>query len=73
MRIASRVAALAAAVAVAFAGAAAAPAITHVQPDGDAHPYVGLMVALDKDGVPQWRCSGSLLSASESNPPVAFT
>jgi hypothetical protein len=52
MRIASRVAALAAAVAVALAGAAAAPAITHGQPDGNAHPYVGLMVALDKDGVP---------------------
>jgi hypothetical protein len=60
MRMASRVAALAAAVAVALAGAAAAPAITHGQPDGNAHPYVGLMVALDKDGVPQWRCSGSL-------------
>ena len=32
-------------------------AITHGQPDGNAHPYVGLMVAIDEDGVPQWRCS----------------
>ena len=37
-------------------------AITNGQPDGNAHPYVGLMVAIDEDGVPQWRCSGSLLS-----------
>jgi hypothetical protein len=37
-------------------------AITNGQPDGNNHPYVGLMVALDKDGVPQWRCSGSLLT-----------
>jgi hypothetical protein len=63
MRISSRfVTALLAAMAVALGGAASAPAITHGQPDGDEHPYVGLMVALDKDGVPQWRCSGSLLS-----------
>jgi hypothetical protein len=41
---------------------AAAFAITNGQPDGDNHPYVGLMVALDEDGVPLWRCSGSLLS-----------
>jgi hypothetical protein len=41
---------------------AAAFAITNGQPDGDNHPYVGLMVALDADGVPLWRCSGSLLS-----------
>jgi hypothetical protein len=62
MRISSKVAALVAAVAVALAGGATASAITNGQPDGNAHPYVGLMVALDKDGVPQWRCSGSLLS-----------
>jgi hypothetical protein len=29
--------------------------------DGDDHPYVGLMVA-DVNGVPQWRCSGSLIA-----------
>jgi hypothetical protein len=28
----------------------------------DGHPYVGLMVALDADGNPLWRCSGTLLS-----------
>jgi hypothetical protein len=34
-------------------------------PDGDDHPYVGLMVAgvEDEDGfTPMWRCSGSLIS-----------
>ena len=30
--------------------------------DGDAHPYVGLMVAQDADGNPLWRCSGTLIS-----------
>lgn len=30
--------------------------------DGDAHPYVGVMVAYNSDGVPQWRCSGTLVS-----------
>ena len=39
-----------------------AAAITNGQPDAGRHPYVGLMVALDEDGVPLWRCSGSLLS-----------
>ena len=29
--------------------------------DGDAHPYVGLMVA-DVDGEPAWRCSGTLIA-----------
>ena len=53
---------LVAALTVATAAAGSASGITHGQPDGTAHPYVGLMVALDKDGVPQWRCSGSLLS-----------
>jgi hypothetical protein len=47
---------------IVLAGGTSAPAITHGQPDGNAHPYVGLMVALDKDVVPLWRCSGSLLS-----------
>lgn len=31
-------------------------------PDGDAHPYVGLMVAQDADGNPLWRCTGTLVS-----------
>ena len=29
--------------------------------DGEDHPYVGLMVA-DVDGVPAWRCSGTLIA-----------
>ena len=53
---------LVAALTVATAAAGSASGITHGRPDGSVHPYVGLMVALDKDGVPQWRCSGSLLS-----------
>ncbi len=31
------------------------------EPDAGEHPYVGLMVA-DIGGVPQWRCSGALIS-----------
>jgi hypothetical protein len=31
-------------------------------PDGDEHPYVGLMVAYAEDGTPLWRCTGALLS-----------
>lgn len=36
-------------------------AITNGQPDGDAHPYVGLLV-FDVGGVPTWRCSGALIA-----------
>jgi secreted trypsin-like serine protease len=32
------------------------------EPDGEDHPYVGLMVADDADGNPMWRCSGTLIS-----------
>jgi hypothetical protein len=39
-----------------------AMAITDGELDGDGHPYVGLMVALDAGGNPLWRCSGTLLS-----------
>lgn len=39
-----------------------AMAITDGELDGDGHPYVGLMVALDGDDNPLWRCSGTLLS-----------
>jgi V8-like Glu-specific endopeptidase len=38
--------------------------ITDGHLDGDAHPYVGLMVAQDADGNPLWRCSGTLLSST---------
>jgi hypothetical protein len=54
--------AVVAALTVSAAVVSSSLAITHGRPDGNAHPYVGLMVALDKDGVPLWRCSGSLLS-----------
>ena len=36
-------------------------AITNGQPDGDDHPYVGLIIFDDASG-PAWRCSGSLIS-----------
>ena len=39
-----------------------ASAITNGQPDGDAHPYVGLLVFDVAPGVPGWRCSGSLIA-----------
>ncbi len=39
-----------------------ATAVTDGEPDGDGHPFVGLMVAQDATGTPRWRCSGTLLS-----------
>jgi len=51
---------------LAFGLASTAYAITNGQPDGDNHPYVGLIVfdAEYPDGSigPAWRCSGALLS-----------
>lgn len=55
-------AATVAALALVFAAAAPASAITDGVPDGEGHPYVGLMVAQDGDGNPMWRCSGTLIS-----------
>jgi V8-like Glu-specific endopeptidase len=37
-------------------------AVTDGEPDGNGHPFVGLMVAQDTNGNPLWRCSGTLLS-----------
>jgi secreted trypsin-like serine protease len=37
-------------------------AITDGELDGNGHPNVGLMVALDASGNPMWRCSGTLVS-----------
>jgi hypothetical protein len=37
-------------------------AITNGQPDGDAHPYVGLLVFDYATGQPGWRCTGSLIA-----------
>jgi hypothetical protein len=49
---------------VALLAFTAAPAlgITNGSPDGDGHPYVGLMVAQDENGLPLWRCSGTLIA-----------
>ena len=50
---------------VAVAGIAASPAaaVKFGTPDtANAYPWVGLMVAVDEDGNPLWRCTGSLLS-----------
>jgi secreted trypsin-like serine protease len=50
---------------VAVAGIAASPAnaVKFGTPDtANAYPWVGLMVAVDEDGDPLWRCTGSLLS-----------
>jgi secreted trypsin-like serine protease len=46
-------------VALSFVGLASA--VTNGDLDGENHPYVGLMVGLI-DGVPQFRCSGTLIS-----------
>jgi hypothetical protein len=43
---------------------APAGAVKYGQPDGTAHPYVGLVV-FSEDGVPLWGCSGTLLSATK--------
>jgi hypothetical protein len=44
-------------------GLGPAGAITDGALDGNAHPYVGLMVAQNAQGNPLWRCSGTLLSS----------
>lgn len=38
-----------------------AAAVQFGEPDGYEHPHVGLLI-FDVDGVPMWRCSGTLLS-----------
>jgi len=50
-------------VAILAASTAPAWAISDGDLDGNAHPYVGLMVAQDAAGNPMWRCSGTLLSS----------
>ena len=39
-----------------------ASAITDGELDNNEHPYVGIMVAQNAEGVPLWRCTGTLLS-----------
>jgi len=41
---------------------APAAAVKYGQPDNNEHPYVGLIVFYDNAGVPQWRCSGTLIA-----------
>lgn len=37
-------------------------AVTYGEPDGDGHPYVGLVLFYDEAGEYMWRCSGTLIS-----------
>ena len=39
-----------------------ASAITNGVPDGDNHPYVGLLIFDVAPGTPGWRCSGALIA-----------
>ena len=48
--------------AVAIAASQPVRAVTDGVPDNGAHPYVGLAVFYNAAGMPQWRCSGTLLS-----------
>jgi hypothetical protein len=45
-----------------LAVATVATAITNGEPDGNNHPYVGLLVFDVAPGQPAWRCSGSLIA-----------
>jgi hypothetical protein len=51
--------------ALALASVGTVMAITNGEPDGDGHPYVGLLVfdvyVPDVGNVPAWRCSGALI------------
>jgi hypothetical protein len=55
--------ALASTVALSAAAVAPAGAVTDGTPDGNGHPFVGLMVAQNEDGIPLWRCTGTLMSS----------
>jgi secreted trypsin-like serine protease len=48
--------------AIALGSVGIAYAITYGEPDGDGHPYVGMVAFYDEDGEYLWRCSGTLLS-----------
>jgi hypothetical protein len=62
MSLPRKLAALAVAALVMLGGSTAALAITNGTPDGNNHPYGGLLVFDDAPGHPAWRCTGSLLS-----------
>ena len=57
-----KIALILAVVVIALLAVSPALAITEGELDGNDHPYVGLMVALDAGDNPLWRCSGTLLS-----------
>ena len=57
-----RLLAIVSAIVLALALVAPVGAITNGAPDGDDHPYVGLLVFDVAPGQPGWRCSGSLIS-----------
>ena len=48
-------------IALLLGAAGMAFAITNGQPDGNSHPYVGLVV-FDYNGMPAWRTTGILIS-----------
>src|SRR5688572_11896775 len=58
------VAALSAAILLVALVAAPAFAVTDGKPDGDGHPYVGLMTAHAADGDYMHRCTGTLISST---------
>lgn len=60
-KVIASLAVLAAALAI---GIVPAAAITNGEPDGERHPYVGLVTFYDSDGVYLWRCSATLLSST---------
>ena len=47
---------------VGLAGPKQALAITYGNPDGNTHPYVGMVIFYDADGARMYRCSGTLIS-----------
>ena len=55
-------AALALVLLITISGQVPANAITNGQPDGDDHPYVGLLVFDVAPDQPGWRCSGALIA-----------
>jgi hypothetical protein len=57
-----RILAIPIALLVVMAAAAPVGAVTNPTPDGNGHPYVGLLVFDDSVGHPAWRCSGSLIA-----------
>jgi hypothetical protein len=60
-RVKKRLIAIAASTLLAFTIAGPAAAVTNGGPDGNAHPYVGLLVFDDANG-PAWRCTGALIA-----------